>query len=282
MKLLYDPNDLPYAKKLRDERFRWLIDMVAVELSRTSLDEHGFMFAYQHGDDRYRRLVADRPHVLDRPEQRDELLCLDDVLQRLDDSAVDVPRPKTWVIGVDDALPNDLEFPLFVRTPKSSWKRGGGQSKVRNVKELNDESDLLRRAFGWNTRIVARKWIDVAISGRFMFGDAPQEVRVWIVDQQPVAWSFHYLHVVPNPAGFPPSPDDLRLLSDLATKIGSAFGSRLIAADFVRDRQGTWWFLEAGPGSVAGTAHKAVFKYVAERIRGGDACCLGDAIGKAF
>src|SRR6267154_6798046 len=109
MKLLYDPYDLPHAKKLRDERFRWLIEMGAVELSRTSLDEHGFLFAYQHGDDRYRRLVDDRPRVLDRPEQRHELLCLDEVLQRLDDSAVDVPRPKTWVIGVDDALPNDLE-----------------------------------------------------------------------------------------------------------------------------------------------------------------------------
>lgn len=279
LKLLYDKNDLPHAKKLRDERFTWLLDLGATELSETPLGDEGFLFAYQHGDEHYQRLVADRPHVFDRPEHRQELVHLETVLERLDVCGVNVPRPKTWVIGVDDDLPEDMVFPLFVRTSTSSWKRGGTQSKVKSIRELNEEMELLRRAFGWNTPILARRWINVAVAGKFMFGDAPQEVRVWIVDQRPVAWSFHYLHVVPSPKGFPPSADDLSLLTELADKVGSAFQSRLAVADFVRDRWGKWWFLEAGPGSAAGTAHEALFKFVAELLRGGNGSLKNDAVG---
>ena len=279
MKLLYDKHDLPHAAKLRDERYKWLLELGADELSESPLDDEGFLFAYQHGEERYRRLVGQRPNVFDRPEQRQELVRLDDVLNRLIETGIEIPMPVTWRIDVDDEPPADLVFPLFVRTPKSSWKRGGTQAKVNNLKELNDEAELLRRAFGWDTPILARLWIDVAVAGKFMFGDAPQEVRVWIVNRQPIAWSFHYLHVVPKPKGFPPSADDLRILAGYSGKIGSVFDSRLIAADFVRDRQGKWWFLEAGPGSAAGTAHEAVFKYVAEQLRGGTATCDSDDVG---
>ena len=279
MKLLFDKNDLPDAKKLRDDRYRWMPDVAAVELSETPATEAGFLFVYQHGDEHYRNLVDDRPNVLDRPEQRQELIRLDEILKRLDERGITVPTPKTWVIGVDDNPPADLEFPLFVRTPKSSWKRGGTQSKVNTLKQLNDEAELLRRAFGWNTSILARQWINVAVAGKFMFGDAPQEIRVWLVDQRPIAWSFHYLHVVPMPKGFPPAAKDLDLIAGLSESIGSAFGSRLIVADFLRDRQGKWWFIEAGPGSAAGTAHEAVFKHVAERLRGGRSTFKVDAVG---
>ena len=119
----------------------------------------------------------------------------------------------------------------------------------------------------------------MAVAGKFMFGDAPQEIRIWLVDQRPVAWSFHYLQVVPMPKGFPPKTKDLNLIAGLAEIVGSAFGSRLIVADFVRDRHGKWWFLEAGPGSAAGTAHEAVFKNVAERLRGDSAMFKADAVG---
>lgn len=46
MKLLYDKNGLPHAKKLRDERFTWLKEIGAVDLSDTSLSDEGFLFAY--------------------------------------------------------------------------------------------------------------------------------------------------------------------------------------------------------------------------------------------
>lgn len=215
MKLLYDKNDLPHAKKLRDSRYQWLKDLGAAELSELSPTDEGFVFAYQHGNAQYRQLVGERPNILDRPEQREELLCLDDVLGRLTERGVELPTPRTWIIGVDDTPPPDLEFPLFVRTPKSSWKRGGTQARANTLKELSDEMNLLRRAFGWDTPILARQWINVAVAGKFMFGDAPQEVRVWIVDQQPVAWSFHYLHVVQSPKGFPPSSGDFETLTEL-------------------------------------------------------------------
>src|SRR5688572_15538506 len=105
MLLLYDKDDLPHCKKLRDERFRWLMELGAVELSETPLGGEGFLFGYQHGDEHYQRLVADRPCVSDRPEHRQELLRLDDVLERLKERGIVVPAPKTWVIGVDETPP---------------------------------------------------------------------------------------------------------------------------------------------------------------------------------
>jgi hypothetical protein len=279
LRLFFAKSDLPFAKKLRDDRFNWLHNLGASEISKAPLDQEGYFFGYDHGDEQYRQLVCNRPFVLDRPEHRQELSRLDDVLKRLGERAIKVPSPKTWVIGVDDRLPADLTFPLFVRTPKSSWKRGGTQSRVKNVKELRDEMELLRRAFGWDTPILARQWIDVAVAGRFMFGDAPQEVRVWIVDHKPVAWSFHYLHVVPNPKGFPPKTEDLTLLAAMAARIGSALGAHVIVADFVRDRAGGWHFLEAGAGSTAGTAHEAVFEFVAQTIQGMQSRFIGDTVG---
>jgi hypothetical protein len=142
MKLLYDKADLPHASKLRDERFAWLQALGASELSEVPLDEPGFLFSYQHGDDEYRQLVGNRPRLCDQPEHRQELVCLDDVLRRLEERGIQIPTPKTWVIAVDDALPDDLTFPLFVRTPKSSWKRGGTQSRANSLKQLNDEMEL--------------------------------------------------------------------------------------------------------------------------------------------
>ena len=107
----------------------------------------------------------------------------------------------------------------------------------------------------------------------------PQEIRTWIVDGEPVAWSFHYLHAVPNPTGFPPSDDDLDLITRFAADVAGPFTSRLIAADFVRDRNGDWHFLEAGPGAVSGTAHESVFKFVAGRLVGEDVKLQGDDVG---
>jgi hypothetical protein len=178
------------------------------------------------------------------------------VLRRANESGVDVPTPRTWILRIDEDLPTDLEFPLFVRTPTSSWKRGGEQARVNDLRQLNDEVELLRRAFGWDVPILARKWLNLAAAGEWTFGKAPREIRTWILDGVPTAWSFHYLHAVPRPKGFPPSKKDLMFLTELAAKVAAPFRSRLIVADFVRDRSGHWHFLEAGPGAAAGTAHQ--------------------------
>lgn len=84
---------------------------------------------------------------------------------------------------------------------------------------------------------------------------------------------------VPKPRGFPPTDTELSLLAEMATRIGSAFGVHLIVADFVRDRRGGWHFLEAGAGSAAGTAHEAVFKFVAQAILGTHPRFIGDSVG---
>ena len=182
--------------------------------------DEGFLFAYQHGDEHYRNLVCNRPKVFDRPEQRRELICLDEILQRLDDRGISrFQRPKRGLSASTKPLPPTWNFRFLFCTPKSSWKRGGTQSKVQNLKQLIDEAELLRRSFGWNTPILARQWINVAVAGKFMFGDAPQEIRVWLVDQRPIAWSFHYLHVVPTPKGFPRMPKTSIWLPDLLRRL---------------------------------------------------------------
>ena len=282
MRLFFDPDDLPHAKKLRDERFAWLQEPGATPLDQADPDNEGFLFGYQHGIDHLRRTSARFPNMRDRPEEREELIRLDHVLETLDAHGIEVPTPRTWILRIDEQPPMDLEFPLFVRAPLSSWKRGGQQAKVKNLKQLQDEAELLRRAFGWDVPILARQWLDLAVAGIWMFGKAPQEIRVWVVDKVSVAWSFHYLHDVPEPKGLPPSHDDLSYLAGLAKRIAVPFSSRLIAADFVRDRKGQWRFLEAGPGAVAGTAHQSVFKHVAGRLLGEAIAVESDAVGGLF
>jgi hypothetical protein len=134
-------------------------------------------------------------------------------------------------------------------------------------RELASEAAELRRALGWDALVLAREWLDLVAAGESRYGPVPQEVRIWVVDGVPFAWSFHHLHVVPKPRGFPPSADDWAELRRLAGKVGSAFRSRLVVADFAHCVDGRWWFIEAGPGSCAGTAHEAVFKSVARRLR---------------
>ena len=154
MKLLYDKNNLPDARQAARHSLRLVALSGVVDLSEASPAEPAFLFAYERGDEHYRRLVEHRSFVLDRPEERYELIRLDDILRRLAEREIDLPQPRTWIIDVDDAPPADLEFPLFVRTPKSSWKRGGGQARVNNLRQLSDEAELLRRAFGWDTPIL--------------------------------------------------------------------------------------------------------------------------------
>jgi hypothetical protein len=278
--LLYDSRDLVFAEKLRDKRFQWLQEMGASELGELAFHVRGFLFGYEQGQEKLNEQVGNRPNVHDRPEEREELRCLDQVLFRLAQASVDVPTPRTWVIEMDRDMPSDLQFPLFLRTPTSSWKRGGYQGRVRNVNELVEEVELLRRAFGWNVSILAREWIDFAVAGEWMYGKVPQEIRVWIVAQMPVAWSFHYTHVVKGPKGFPPKNKDLEQLRELARRVASPFRSRLIAADFACDRRGQWHLVEAGAGACSGTGHEAVFKFVARRLVSTDAILQhGDKVG---
>lgn len=279
MNLFFRKEDLPAAQRLGDRRLDWLGELGALDLSEAAPQAEGFLFGYATDDNAYRRLLAEHPHVFDRAEHREELAELDQILERLENRGIRVPTPKTWSIELDGAIPRELPYPLFVRTAKTSWKRGGQQARVENLEELRGEMELLRRALGCNSRIIVREWIDAAVAGKYRFGDAPQEIRVWIVDRQPVAWSFHYLAFISEPEGFPPAAADLKRLALLSAQVGATFQSRLIAADFIRDVRGEWWFLEAGPGSISGTAHEAVFKYVCERLRGDLALLRGDAVG---
>jgi hypothetical protein len=130
--------------------------------------------------------------------------------------------------------------------------------------------------------ILAREWVDLAPAGEWRRGPLPQEVRVWTVDCIPTAWSFHHIHVIPAPQGFPPSECDLERLRAYASRIGRVFAARLIVADFARDRRGGWWLIEADNGSPAGTAHEQVFKIVAQRLSGRTTRRFADELGGAW
>ena len=129
--------------------------------------------------------TGDRPGIRDQPTDRDGLRELNDVLNKLTEHRIAVPTPKTWILEIDQPTPSDISFPLFVRGPKSSWKRGGDQGRVNNPKEFEDEVELLRRAFGWDSPILARQWLDLEVSGKWMFGNAPVEIRTWVIDRTP-------------------------------------------------------------------------------------------------
>jgi ATP-grasp domain, R2K clade family 3 len=282
LQLFYDERDDSFHEANGSQILYWLDDLGAKPLTEARPDDGGFLFAGARPIEDYRSLVKKLPLLRDRPAEREPLLRLDSVLDSLSAAKAKVPTPRTWRLGLETAIPEDLTFPLFVRAAASSWKVGGRFSRVRSLAELESEAAELRRALGWNTIILARAWHELAEAGQSIYGPVPQEVRVWIVDQVPVAWSFHYLSIVRTPRGFPPSAADLRNLAGMARDVGSVFHSRLVAADFARQASGSWIFIEAGPGSCAGTAHEAVFKAVASRLSGEQLSLRSDAVGGSF
>jgi hypothetical protein len=279
MNLFYDERDDRCHEARGSQILYWLDDLGAKPFSEAAATDEGFLFAGYRSDADYRQLVAGRPLIRDRPEEREPLLRLDAVLDALQRAGVAVPTPRTWRLPLDAPLPPDLTFPLFVRTAISSWKRGGRFSRVESPKELESEAASLRRALGWDALILAREWLELAPAGEGRYGPVPQEIRVWAVDGQPCAWSFHYLNLLAAPHGFPPSDHDLERLADMTRRIGSAFRTRLLVADFARLRSGPWCLIEAGPGSCAGTSHEGVFKTVALDLRGEAATAPADAVG---
>lgn len=279
MQLLYDTRDDRYHERLGSWILYWLDDLGAVPLDEADPTEPGFLFAGARPIEDYRDLVAEYPPVRDQPDEREPLLRLDSVLATVERFNVRVPSARSWVLPLDAPLPDDLTFPLFLRTTESSMKKGGNISRVRNRTELDTEAAELRRALAWDATIMARQWLDLEPAGEGHYGPVPQEVRVWVVDGVPTAWSFHYMNAVANPAGFPPTADDLAVLRRQAAAVASAFRSRLVAADFARGRDGTWWWIETGPGNCAGTAHEKVFKCVASRLKGERVEFAGDAVG---
>lgn len=281
MQLFYDPRDRVAARH-GDRRLQWLFEMGARPIDEASPKDEGFLFAGVRPMDDYRELVRRRPLLRDRPEDREPLLELDRVLAALDSAKVKVPTPRTWRIPLDAPIPKDLKYPLFVRTAKSSWKLGGQISKVRNQAELVAEMEALRRAIQWDAPILVREWLDLAPAGNGVYGKYPQEVRVWIIDRRPFAWSFHYLQALSTPAGFPLRAGDLATLRHYSSAVATAFRARGIVADFAKLRSGGWEFIEAGPVSAAGTAHERVFRAVAAKLAGVESSSVSDSVGGVF
>jgi hypothetical protein len=282
MELFYDERDDATHEARGSQILYWLDDLGAKPLSEAKEEDRGFVFAGARSIEDYQQLLGHFPSLRDRPEERAPLLRLDSTLDALSAAGIDVPMPRTWRLPLDAPLPKDLAFPLFVRTANSSFKLGGRVSRVRSETEIVTEAAELRRLLGWDVLILAREWLELVPAGTGVYGPIPEEIRVWLVDGCPHAWSFHYLNVLQSPKGFPPSAADLRLLAELAGRVASGFRSRCIIADFARQLSGDWVFIEAGPGSCAGAAHEGVFKSVAARLRGERHDSPPDAVGGVF
>lgn len=283
-KLVYDVRDDILFEQRGMRNLYWLDDLGAVPLTELDPDDEAFLFAGARSIEDYRKLTADYPGLRDSPEARQPLLELDSVLNRIGNASDRIGAPTTWTWHYDMPIPMGIRYPVFVRTAKSSWKLGGAISKANCEDEFRSESFELRRAFGFDQAILAREWLDIISVGQYAHGSVPMEIRTWIVDGKPFAWSFHHLQHIRDSELFPLSNDDIKTLISLASQI-TCFESRLVCADFVKTIDGTWRFLEAGPGSCAGTAHEFVFKSVAAKLAQQeffDPKCQPDKFGQRF
>jgi hypothetical protein len=73
-----------------------------------------------------------------------------------------------------------------------------------------------------------------------------------------------------------PSPRTWRLAVDAPARSDMTYPLFLRTPASVN---GAWWFIEAGPGSCAGTAHEAVFTHVALRLLGQPTSLDEDEVG---
>src|SRR5690349_19897973 len=110
MHLYYDPRDDAAHESRGSQILYWLDDLDARPLTEARADSTGFLFAGSRGIEDYRELVAPFPHLRDRPDKREPLLNLDDVLSTLDVAGVKVPTPRTWIIPPDSPIPHDITF----------------------------------------------------------------------------------------------------------------------------------------------------------------------------
>jgi len=268
MNLFYDDRDDSVHRQSGSRILYWLDDLNGKPIGDSNAVDDGFFFSLAGSISDYEELVAERPNLRDRAEERLPLMSLASVLDRMAAKSVDVPMSRTWRLFWNEPIPEDIVYPLFVRASDSSLKLGGAISRVRNSSELLLEAEEIRRLLSWNAIVIAREWKECVPAGTGNYGVLPQEIRVWIVDGKPFVWSFQHLKEVPLPVGFPPSQSDLQQLSAYAERVASAFESRCIVVDFAREVQRGWTFVDAGAGSSAVTDHEGVFKAVASKLIG--------------
>ena len=279
MNLYYDDRDDAVHQRLGSRILYWLDDLGAKPIGESDFDEEGFLFSVAGGISDYENLLEDRPNFRDRPEERLPLMSLTAVLDCLIAASVDLPMSRTWRLAWNEPIPEDIVYPLLVRASDSSLKLGGSIARIRNAGELQLEAEELRRMLGWNALVVAREWKECVEAGTGTYGTLPQEIRVWVVDGKPFAWSFQHLKSIRKPIGFPPSTVELKELAGMAQRIAAAFNSRCIVVDFAREVQRGWTFVDAGLGSSAETDHEGVFKAVASKLRSKAFPFHADAVG---
>ena len=255
MNLDYDEQDDASPEARGSKILFWLDDLGAEPLSEARPGDPGFLFAGARPLDDYARLVAPYPHLRDRPEERAPLLRLDTVLDALAAEGVDVPTPRTWRLALDAPVPADLTFPLFVRTAYTSLKLGGRISRVRDRGNGNEAAELRRARVGRS--VAGPRLARSRGAGRGMYARFPRKSGVGR-GRPAVCLVLPPPAPVPIPTGFPPDPADLGVLYELSGRVGSAFRSRCVAADFAREAGGGWLFIEAGPGAARHRPRRSV------------------------
>ncbi len=282
MNLFYDDRDDSVHQQRGSRILYWLDDLGAKPVGECEPNEEGFLFSIAGAISDFEELVGDRPNLRDRADERFPLMTLESILDHLSSASIDLPMSRTWRLAWNESLPEDLTYPLYVRASDSSLKLGGSISRVRNANELLLEAADLRRLLGWNALVIAREWKECVQAGTSTYGTLPQEIRVWVIDGKPFAWSFQHLNAIPLPEGFPPTSSDLLNLATLAERVSTAFHSRCLVVDFAREVQRGWTFVDAGPGSSASTDHEGVFKAVASKLQGKKFSFHANSVGGLF
>ena len=279
MYLFYDDRDDSVHQRRGSRILYWLDDLGGIPINESLSDDEGYLFSVAGAISDYEDLVEDRPLILERAEDRLPLMSLASILDRMSNANVQVPMSRTWRLEWNDSLPEDLIYPLFVRASDSSLKLGGSVSRVRNASELQLEMEELRRLLGWNALVIVREWKECVQAGTSTYGPLPKEVRVWVIDGKPFAWSFQHIQAIPKPAGFPPSDKELTLLATFAEQVATAFSARCVVVDFALELERGWTFIDAGSGSSASTDHESVFKAVASKLVGKKFTSHSNAVG---
>ena len=124
MLLLYDKSDLSTAKKLHDDRLKWLQELGAAELASVGPEDSGFLFGYAQGGDHLLQQVGKLPNVHDQADERDELLRLDAILERMDQNGIAITHlPVRWADGPVSAWITKMSASMH-RISSSPWWKG--------------------------------------------------------------------------------------------------------------------------------------------------------------
>jgi hypothetical protein len=266
MDLFYDERD---DSGRACERLRWLEDIGARPSAECDGEAQGFLFSRSDCADDYCRLIAGRPHLEDQPGDRIPLMRILSFQETLSRAAVQLPIARAWPMTDEQEL-TALVYPVYLRPDRPF------ENDCLRLRELLNSEDEMRAALKrldpdpGSRKMIAQSWIPLE---KNEIG-AVERSRIWLLDQEPYAWSQESGQVAAAP--------EWAILRRASERAAVCFGSRLLVMDFARLEGAGWILYEAGPGSAALSRHEEVFKSVGNALVGRRTQFREDLLGGVF